>query len=46
VAAFLALEEVFPSELAEDHTFQRLLSDALASLQRFGAAAVVASLGY
>ena len=46
VAAFLALEEVFPPELAEDHTFQRLLSDALASLQRFGAAAVVAALGY
>ena len=32
VAAFLAVGEVFPPDLAEDHTFQRLLSDALASL--------------
>jgi fructuronate reductase len=46
VAAFLAVGEVFPPDLAEDHTFQRLLSDALASLQRFGAAAVVSALGY
>jgi fructuronate reductase len=43
VAAFLGLREVFPAELAEDRTFQTLLTEALDALERSGAAQVVAS---
>jgi len=44
VTSFLALREVFSAELAEDRTFRSLLSGSLASLERFGAATVVAAL--
>jgi fructuronate reductase len=44
VSAFLALREVFPAELAEDPGFRVLLTEALSSLERSGAAAAVASL--
>ncbi len=44
VTSFLGLRDVFPEELAEDATFQKLLTEALVSLERFGATAVVASL--
>jgi fructuronate reductase len=45
VTSFLALREIFPAELAEDSAFRLLLTEAVGSLERFGAAAVVASLG-
>jgi fructuronate reductase len=44
VAAFLAIREVFSAELADDSTFAALLTEDLTSLDRFGAAAVVAAL--
>jgi fructuronate reductase len=45
VAAFLALGGVFPAPLAEDSTFRALVTEALTSLERSGAAAAVAALG-
>ena len=45
VTSFLGLRDVFPEDLAEDVTFQMLLTEALVSLERFGTTAVVASLG-
>ncbi len=45
VAAFLALREVFPAELAEDSTFRALVTEALGALERSGAAGAVAALG-
>ena len=44
VTSFINLREVFSAELAEDGTFRSLLSEFLVSLERFGAAAVVAAL--
>ncbi len=45
VAAFLSIREVFSAELAEDPAFEGMLTEDVGSLDRFGAAAVVAALG-
>ncbi len=44
VTSFLGFREVFPAELAENGAFRSLLTEALGVLERFGAAAAVASL--
>lgn len=44
VQALLALEEIFPPELAGDTTFRKLLVEELDLLSRYGAAAAVASM--